>query len=328
MIARQYKKILLPLDGTSFSEALIPHAISLCRSFQADCHLIRILEPPTQFSPLAYAGFVPIHDPVGIYLRDHEDERKNAMTYLSGQNAVFGEHGIRSTVELREGDVVTEIVATAAEQKSDLILIATHQRSGIGRLLVPNTSTLVTLQAGCPVFVVCDDETVGQKVEKTIFENILGTLKSEQKRLSHKTGLTQVQLEEALPSAVAILLGALAEDRVRGKKLEELMEMASGPHQTVASILESDETPDLKLVSEAFGRRGAWAASETSQLCDSLDSHQSLVLISHITPVVLHLLAAMAVKDSELQSLLKREVEEAGGEPAVALNAGSDIVAV
>ena len=52
------------------------------------------------------------------------------------------------------GDAAAEIVRVAAEQKADLIVISSHGRTGLGRMIFGSTAEAVVRHASCPVLVV------------------------------------------------------------------------------------------------------------------------------------------------------------------------------
>jgi nucleotide-binding universal stress UspA family protein len=61
---------------------------------------------------------------------------------------------IRVEHHLREGDPATEILALAQEIGCDLIVIGTHGRTGVGRLLMGSVAEAVLRRAPCPVLTV------------------------------------------------------------------------------------------------------------------------------------------------------------------------------
>ena len=41
-----YSRILVPHDGSSFAEQVLPHAVEIAKRFEAEIHLLEVIEPP------------------------------------------------------------------------------------------------------------------------------------------------------------------------------------------------------------------------------------------------------------------------------------------
>jgi nucleotide-binding universal stress UspA family protein len=59
---------------------------------------------------------------------------------------------------VRMGDPSREIIAAAKELEIDLIILATHGRTGLSHFLLGSTAEKVVRRAGCPVLIVRDEE--------------------------------------------------------------------------------------------------------------------------------------------------------------------------
>ena len=117
---------------------------------------------------------------------------------------------------------------------------------------------------------------------------------------------------------------------MRKDSLSTLIETAgvnANKDKTALGVLQSASTPNLQLVSDIFGERASWAASELAQQTEGIDSHHSLVLMAHLAPVVLHELSSLAVKGSVLEDLLSRELREMDQSLAEARDTGAAVAA-
>jgi len=63
-------------------------------------------------------------------------------------------HGLDIEEVIAHGDAAAEIVRVAAERNVDLIVISSHGRTGLGRMIFGSTAEAVVRHAGCPVLVV------------------------------------------------------------------------------------------------------------------------------------------------------------------------------
>src|ERR1051326_4347633 len=62
--------------------------------------------------------------------------------------------GLKVEEVIGHGDAAAEIVRVADEQNVDLIVISSHGRTGLGRIIFGSTAEAVVRHAGCPVLVV------------------------------------------------------------------------------------------------------------------------------------------------------------------------------
>jgi nucleotide-binding universal stress UspA family protein len=131
--------ILLPLDGSELKDAILPHVIELARRFQARVVLVHAL--PSVAAMLIQPGVVLGTGPDAAASAEIAAEsvaaaRQSAERLVAEVAAALEREGIESEAELREGDPAGVILAVATEKNADLIAMATHGRSGLGRLLL------------------------------------------------------------------------------------------------------------------------------------------------------------------------------------------------
>jgi nucleotide-binding universal stress UspA family protein len=137
-----YRAVLVPLDGSPLAERALPHALRLARAGQARLILLTAVLAP---------GY---HDAEAR--EEHATARREAEHYLDTVVARLKEGGSLPGVEtcVRDGEAPAVIAAQAAEQQADLVVIATHGRSGIGRWLYGSVADDVLRHAATPVFLV------------------------------------------------------------------------------------------------------------------------------------------------------------------------------
>jgi nucleotide-binding universal stress UspA family protein len=137
-----YKRALVPLDGSAVAEGIAPFIQEIAGPLDLDVTLLRVVSPmpPT----VVDGGPVVICDVEGLCA---EAER-----YLVPFATELRANGIRVTTEVRCGEPVAEILAGAREAKADMIIMTTHGRTGVGRLLFGSVAEAVLRQADVPVF--------------------------------------------------------------------------------------------------------------------------------------------------------------------------------
>jgi nucleotide-binding universal stress UspA family protein len=128
------RTILFATDFSERSEAAFPLACALARDQQARL-IVLYVDPPA-----AFHGEVVDRASDDYYRRLH-----NELHRYQAPEGVPVEH------RLEEGKVVPGILRVAKEENCDLIVLATHGRSGIRRLLVGSVTEEVLRHAECPV---------------------------------------------------------------------------------------------------------------------------------------------------------------------------------
>jgi len=136
-----YSKILLTLDGSEVSQQAIPHAVTLAKQTGAEVILLQVIDSESQMLMRAAGATIePIA--VGQVTADiaHEAvvaEREEAEANLTAVKDAMAAQGVgKVTLLVREGYPGDEIVEAAHETGADMIVIATHGRSGISRAIL------------------------------------------------------------------------------------------------------------------------------------------------------------------------------------------------
>jgi len=144
-----HKRVLVALDGSPSAEAVLRFVLDIAGPLDMTVQLLRVLEPvPT----LAVEGTI-VSGFDDLELRRHE-----AAEYLTSLVGQLRAKGVTATCEVREGRAATEILAAARASKADLIAMATHGRTGLGRLLFGSVAEEVLRQASIPVFMIRQPE--------------------------------------------------------------------------------------------------------------------------------------------------------------------------
>jgi nucleotide-binding universal stress UspA family protein len=160
-----YERLLVALDGSPAAERVLEHAEALATAFGAQITLLRATLSPEMVLAQAGAGdasvgqlAAPALDPDPVLEADHE----SAAEYLNGvAQRLRGARNLNVSVESPEGPANTVIVERATALNTSLILMTTHGRSGLGRMVFGSTADSVLRHAPCPVLLVRihDEET-------------------------------------------------------------------------------------------------------------------------------------------------------------------------
>lgn len=130
------RTILHPTDFSNYSEFAYHTACALARDYKARLILLHVKPTPT----VLYGEFGAMPpEPPELY---HDLEEKLASLKPAG---------ITVERKLVEGDVPNEIMRLAEEYASDLVVMGTHGRTGLGRLLMGSVAEQVVRKCACPV---------------------------------------------------------------------------------------------------------------------------------------------------------------------------------
>lgn len=133
------RKILHPTDFSPSSDAAFFLACSLARDYNA--HLVLLHVKPLPEAVYGDVGVVP-PEPEGV-----RDALQAKLEQMRPHDA-----SIEVEYLVKEGDAVAEIVRTASD--CDLIVMGTHGRTGLRRLVMGSVAEWVTRRAPCPVLTV------------------------------------------------------------------------------------------------------------------------------------------------------------------------------
>ena len=138
---RRFHTILHPTDFSPGSDAAFRYACDLARDYDAKLVVL-----------YAQGPVVPMGAD-GIVVSPNQDElRAVAEKQLSAIRP--RDPAVRIERVYQEGAATTEILDAAAECKADLIVMGTHGRTGIGRLVLGSVAEEVLRKAPCPVLTV------------------------------------------------------------------------------------------------------------------------------------------------------------------------------
>lgn len=132
--------ILVPLDGSPLAERALPYAELLAQALEARLVLVRAVVAHT----------FPGVDPTDAQVRAVEE----AEAYLAGLAARLAERGLAVETATPYGDAVQEILLEIDLRRADLVVMATHGRSGLGRWVYGSVAAGVLARSPVPVLLV------------------------------------------------------------------------------------------------------------------------------------------------------------------------------
>jgi nucleotide-binding universal stress UspA family protein len=133
-----FARILVPIDFSPPSEAALAYGRGLANRFDATLHLIHVAENP--FLRAVVSDRRALEEAAGQWLRDRlteADRRQGAVTILE-----------------QSDEPANEILRYAKSANIDLIVMGTHGRTGLARVVLGSVAEAVVRAASCPVLTV------------------------------------------------------------------------------------------------------------------------------------------------------------------------------
>lgn len=147
-----YQRILVPVDGSETATKAMVTALQMARDSGGRVHLVHVVEGMT---PLAA-------DPYGAYSGEViEIMRQSGRKILEDALQVAKAAGVPADTELFDnfGERLAEVVADAATRfEADLIVVGTHGRRGLGRMMLGSGAEQIIRLAPVPVLVIRHSE--------------------------------------------------------------------------------------------------------------------------------------------------------------------------
>ena len=144
------KNILVPVDYSESGDAAMAYAESLAREYGAEMHLVHVYEQTFAYVDAGFAG-APV--PADVQPADlKEEEAKLEQITPAGD--------IKFRRAFLVGSPTDDLVKYAKDNKIDLVVMGTHGRTGLTRLLMGSVAEGVVRRSPCPVL------TIKQPAEK------------------------------------------------------------------------------------------------------------------------------------------------------------------
>ena len=141
-------RILVPVDLMEGSQAIVDYALKLARPFNASIEVLHAWEPPQYVAPdllVAAPGWNP--QPLEkVALETARESLRKFVADIHGASTV--------TQRLEVGEPASATLRVAESGAFDLIVMGTHGRRGLPRLLMGSVAHKVISRAHCPVLTV------------------------------------------------------------------------------------------------------------------------------------------------------------------------------
>jgi nucleotide-binding universal stress UspA family protein len=150
---RMYSNILLSTDGSEVARKGVEHGLALAKALNAKATVITVTEPlPIDYGSGHASGWIPTKAEVESF---DAACKERAGKVLDEARAMAERIGIAAElVHVPNAHPATAIVEAAKSRGCDLIVMASHGRRGIRRLLLGSQTSEVPLNGNVPVLVI------------------------------------------------------------------------------------------------------------------------------------------------------------------------------
>jgi nucleotide-binding universal stress UspA family protein len=149
-----FKKILVCLDGSELAEQILPYAEEQALHFNSKLVLIRVYTEPG-FIGLAVPGFPGIPIETQNLGKQIQKEEEDAVNYLKNTaDKLLKQRGIAADCVTLLGSPGEAIVKYAIENNFELLAIATHGRTGAGRMVMGSVADHIVRHAHLPILLI------------------------------------------------------------------------------------------------------------------------------------------------------------------------------
>ena len=149
------KKILIALDYNPTAETIAEKGYALAQAMNAEVILIHVVAEPNYYSTLDYSpimGYTGFSSPDMLMLVDESEVKKASHEFLEQSKKHLGDDRITTLVS--EGDCAEAILDAAAKWEVDIIVMGTHSRRGLDKILMGSISEKVLHHSDIPMFII------------------------------------------------------------------------------------------------------------------------------------------------------------------------------
>ncbi len=136
-----FKKILVPLDGSKYSEKALQRAYEVVNAFNSKLILLYVVEKSLPINLLDRK----------VYLKM---VRKFGNKTLEKASKILSKKGITAKTFLKEGNIVNEIKKVAKKENCDLIIVGNKGLGAVTRFLLGSVSNKLAQSSSCSLLII------------------------------------------------------------------------------------------------------------------------------------------------------------------------------
>jgi len=142
-----YKTILVPVDGSSRAEKILPYVEDLARGSESNVIFLYVIEPSASMVESYNSGTNIDYTRAGRLGME-------AKSYLGRLTRAARKKGLTAKSVVEYGPVVRAILDVAEQENADLIAVASHGRTGLARVFYGSVAAGILQQVDRPLLIV------------------------------------------------------------------------------------------------------------------------------------------------------------------------------
>ncbi|MEO5592639.1 MAG: universal stress protein [Chitinophagaceae bacterium] len=150
------KKVLIALDYNPSAQTVAETGFTLAKGMQAEVILLHVMADPSYYAAYEYSPIMGFNSnfisPQTLPPDITEDLKKGAMEFLNRSKEHLGDAAIQTFV--LEGDAATTIVKAATDFNADIIVLGSHSRRGLEKILMGSVAEKVLHHSSIPLFII------------------------------------------------------------------------------------------------------------------------------------------------------------------------------
>lgn len=149
-----FKKIMVCLDGSELAEKILPYAVAEATCFNSELVLFRVVSEPLLVTPVlpGITGMPVDAARVGKKAIAEENEARAYLQKLVEN--IQADNELRISFETAQGTAGPTIIQYCQENEIELIAIATHGRTGPGRVVLGSVADYVVRHSSLPLLLI------------------------------------------------------------------------------------------------------------------------------------------------------------------------------
>jgi nucleotide-binding universal stress UspA family protein len=136
-----YMNILVPLDGSKYSEKALLHACNMAKNFQSRLTLLYVVEKVISINLLDRKEYLKIL-------------RKFGNNVLIKSKKTTTRQGVDSKIIIKEGNITNEIIKLAKKEQCNLIIVGSKGLGATLRFFLGSVSNKLANNAPCSILIV------------------------------------------------------------------------------------------------------------------------------------------------------------------------------
>lgn len=136
-----YMNILVPLDGSRYSEKALIHACEMAKNYQSRLILLYVVEKSIPINLLDRKEYLEIL-------------RKFGSTVLTKGKEAAAKRGVDSKIIMKEGNVSHEIIKLAKKEQCNMIIVGSKGLGSVARLFLGSVSNKLANSSPCSILIV------------------------------------------------------------------------------------------------------------------------------------------------------------------------------